>query len=664
MRISFAVCALLGFAACGGGKAADSGLIGVCAQGCPTGLVCQAGQCVSPCAAAGGLLCGTLCVNPLNDNANCGQCAVACPSGQICSAGACATSCAAGYTTCHPDAGPYCANLAGDVYNCGSCGNTCPAQDTCSAGACRAGSCPFGQTLCGADGGHPTCADLQGDNNNCGTCGKACSGGESCIGGTCNSGPACTSGLTACGLGDGGVECVDAQLDPDNCGGCGNLCGSDGICRDGACACPGIYTRCGSAPALYCAALQLDLHNCGGCGYSCVRCESCITGSCTPKDFFFAPYTPLPNGSGFNYYGPLALADFNRDGYLDVAVAGSSSTIAILNGGDGGFANPTFFFVGDSMTTSISVLAAGDLNGDGVPDLAVGFAEQGDAGNYNYYPYYNNYTEVAVYFGDGDGGFSLPDGGLSVAGPFLVLGSSDYLVGIVVADLNGDGLKDFVVLGSTSGLTAFYQTAGGFTEATIPTYLDAGPYPAQYASLAGGDLNGDGRTDLAVGAGYASPLVGALLATDTGFTAVTPVAEPTGNFQSPILVIGPDGLLNVLADQLRTYRYGAASGLVDVGDFAFPSYVYAYYGQVVGVADLNGDGQPDLAAGNSYGLAIWLRNDGGYDAPALQPSPVVSYVGGLVIAAVNGDSRPDIVFTTYYSYGGGVLRNNSGSCSP
>ena len=63
MRVIVTVCAVVALAACDG-RNADAGLTDICPQGCSHGLVCQQGQCVSPCTAAGGLLCGTVCANP------------------------------------------------------------------------------------------------------------------------------------------------------------------------------------------------------------------------------------------------------------------------------------------------------------------------------------------------------------------------------------------------------------------------------------------------------------------------------------------------------------------------------------------------------------------------------------------------------------------------
>jgi hypothetical protein len=682
MRVFLTLCGLTGMVAslagCSGG-AADSGLVDICPEGCQSGLICQQGKCVTPCAAAGGLLCGTVCVDALTDNANCGSCGVTCPQGQVCSAGLCGTTCATGYAACPPDAGTYCANLSGDVFNCGSCGNACAPQEYCSGGTCRPGSCPVGQTLCGADGGHPTCSDLQGDNNNCGVCGKACPAGASCLGGTCQSGPTCTSGLVACTLGDGGVACTDTRLDPDNCGGCGKSCGTDGVCHDGACSCPGLYTQCGTPGALFCAETQLDVNNCGACNYTCVRCESCATGACTPnRSLFLEPPTPFPPTTAY-YNSTIALADLNGDGYLDAVTVTSNysgyyaNAVSLYWGGDGGFGGPTIFGIGDPMTESIPVITVADFNHDGVPDLAVALEEYADGGfnEQGGYWQYATLTEVIVYLNVPGGGFVLDDGGLDAVGPVEISYTSyygDYVIGMAPMDIDGDGLLDLVVLGETSGLTGLYQTAGGFNAAAIPTGINFLSY--DYGSIAVGDVDGDGRNDLVIGVQpYNSPnlsgVVGVMQVSDGGLTMSATTSIPIAVYSSgPAVAISPDGLINVMADELRTFRFAANSGLTDVGDFLlspFPFYYYYYYGPVA--ADFNGDGLTDLAFSTYSGIAVFLRNDAGYDFPAVFPVNAYSS-SGIAAAPLNGDSRPDIAFVGYGQNGGAVLRNNSASCSP
>jgi hypothetical protein len=183
----------------------------------------------------------------------------------------------------------------------------------------------------------------------------------------------------------------------------------------------------------------------------------------------FAPAVSYATGS---YPAAIAVADFNGDGKLDVAVVNvSSASVSIFLGqGDGTLrlapgANPTGSFV--------SRIVAADFNGDGKVDLAVT-----NIGS----------NTVGIYLGNGDGTFRPPTAVSAGLAPSA----------IAVADLNGDGKLDLVVVNSFGISIHLGRGDGTFVTAPniIPNFTPNG--------LAVGDFSGDGVLDLASGNVFAS----------------------------------------------------------------------------------------------------------------------------------------------------------------
>ena len=134
----------------------------------------------------------------------------------------------------------------------------------------------------------------------------------------------------------------------------------------------------------------------------------------------------------------VAIADFNGDGKLDLAVANYSGSVSILIGnGSGGFTAASGSpFTSGGMTASVVV---GDFNGDGIADLAAGTYDTGS---------------VAVFLGNGSGGFTAVTGS-----PFPVGAGRGV---IAVADFNGDGVQDLAVASaSANNITSCSATAPG-----------------------------------------------------------------------------------------------------------------------------------------------------------------------------------------------------------
>jgi hypothetical protein len=168
------------------------------------------------------------------------------------------------------------------------------------------------------------------------------------------------------------------------------------------------------------------------------------------------------------------VGDLNGDGILDIAVANADDatvSIHLGNAGSNGKGDGTFRSAAGSPiglgSRPVSVAIA-DFNGDGKPDLAV-----------------VDFTDsiVSVFLGNGDGTFGGPTG----------FGVGGHPFSVVVADFNQDGKLDLAVANRLSNSISILTGKGNGSFALTRT-LSVGVDPQ---SVAAGDFNGDHQTDLA-----------------------------------------------------------------------------------------------------------------------------------------------------------------------
>jgi hypothetical protein len=320
----------------------------------------------------------------------------------------------------------------------------------------------------------------------------------------------------------------------------------------------------------------------------------------------------------------LALADFNGDGHLDLAVANkgdgtTSGTVSILLGvGDGTFGTHTDITVGTSLDAHIatpSAIAAGNFGGDINIDIAVT-----DSSN----------NCVKILRGRGDGTFAAPE----------TFPTGNNPVALLVKDLNGDGLPDLAVVNQTDGTVSVLLAQSGGTFAAKTDYL-VGSTPAAITTA---DFNADGFPDLAV-SNHSGNTVSVLLGNGDGTfklktdfaTGIGPAGITTADFN---LDGHPDLAVTNQTDNTVSILLGKGDGTF----FAHTDYAAGSGPAGIVAADFTGDGNPDLAVTDQTGnqLSVLIGNrDGTFRFPLSLPTgnaPVA-----VAAADLNGDGALDVV---------------------
>jgi hypothetical protein len=293
-------------------------------------------------------------------------------------------------------------------------------------------------------------------------------------------------------------------------------------------------------------------------------------------------------------YG-IATGDLNGDGYPDLVVVGTDpitqdwSYSVLLGNGDGSFQPPQFYpqnVLGDA--TQYSIVMA-DFNGDHKLDMAVSAGEAGGA------------QTMAVLLGNGDGTFGSP--------VYFNDGANSSSTSLVAADFNGDGNVDIAAspAGTSAQGTALLFGKGDGT-------FQAATFPIGNGFMAGitADFNNDGKPDLLGPERTAS--LQALLGNGDGTFA--PQSTFSGN-DTAVAVgdINSDGILDVVTySQFRggngTDTYGVYLGNGDgtFGAFIETLFIKGSQPTIELVADMNGDGKPDLISNAAGGYTFVLLN--------------------------------------------------------
>jgi hypothetical protein len=175
-------------------------------------------------------------------------------------------------------------------------------------------------------------------------------------------------------------------------------------------------------------------------------------------------------------YSPWAITagDLNGDGHPDLAVTNIAGFVSVLMNDDTGkFGKPVNYDAGGGETTDVKIA---DLNHDGYADLAAADL---------------SLSKIAVLLNKGDGTF-----GKTSLYTTVLPNQDNGADGLVIADFNLDGNLDIAAANLNGNSALLYGDGTGKFRAPVPIH-DRIKF-AGASSIASGDLNNDGAPDLAI----------------------------------------------------------------------------------------------------------------------------------------------------------------------
>jgi hypothetical protein len=397
---------------------------------------------------------------------------------------------------------------------------------------------------------------------------------------------------------------------------------------------------------------------------------------------------------GFSVAGA---GDVNGDGYGDVIVG------ALYNDAGGTDAGRAYLYMNSMAGTDIpderftgsaptsylgySVASAGDVNGDGHADVIVGaYGHDQDGANHGH---------AYIYYG-GPGMDATADVTLTGAAEGDCFGWSVAGAG----DVNGDGYSDVIVgaphndaTGADAGAAYIYYGGASMDQTADKTLTGAAAGDQFGFSVASaGDVNGDRYSDMIVGAwsndasgsdagaayiyyGGASMdqtadkiLIGAAGGDEFGFS-VAGAGDVNGDGYSDVIV---GALYNASggASAGRAYIYFGGASMDETADVTLTGEAVAdcFGNSVAGAGDVNGDGYSDVIVGaylkdvgtaDAAGAAYIYYGGVSMDQTAdkiLTGAASADFFGWSVAGAgdVNGDGYSDVVVGAYSNEAGGI----------
>ena len=400
--------------------------------------------------------------------------------------------------------------------------------------------------------------------------------------------------------------------------------------------------------------------------------------ACASRTNFNPVFSPSKSNIGASDFSPkqdfasgpspynVAIGDLDGDGKPDLVISNSGSNyISIFRNtstsgsiGSGSFAAKQDFTTGNGPRT----IAIGDLDGDGKPDLAV----------------VNSISNSVSILRNTSTSGSIGSGSFAAKQDFAT-GVQPY--SLAIRDLDGDGKPDLAVgnrVSATISVLRNTSTSGSIGSGSFAAKQDFTTNGLPL-SVAIGDLDGDGKPDLAVAnqSGGVSVFRNTSTIGSIGSSSFSAKQDfSTGNNSVSVAIGDLDGdgkpdltVVNAASNTISVLRNISTSGSIGSSSFAAKQdFATGSEPFSVAIGDLDGNGKPDLAVANfSSNTVSVFRNTstiasiGSSSFAAKQDFSVGSQPFSVAIGDLDGDGMPDLASANFGSFNLSLLRNADAS---
>ena len=249
-------------------------------------------------------------------------------------------------------------------------------------------------------------------------------------------------------------------------------------------------------------------------------------------------------------------------------------------------------------------------------------------------------------------------------------GGSNSDEGVLIGDIDGDGKPDIIISNNLSTTIFVYRnisstgsiSAGSFAS---PVSFTTGSNPAQIAI---GDIDGDGKPDLAV-TNIGSAFVSVFLNTSTpgsiSFNSQVPISVSTiQSYGIAIRDIDGDGKADLIVGNYSTNNLSVFRNISIPGTISFSSasiFTVAGASRGLTLGDLDGDGKPDIINTNSFASSVSVLRNTSVPGTISFSGHIEFSTGlnpyGVTIGDIDGDGHLDIITANNGTTTISVLRN-------